>query len=80
MAAALPFIDALVSGHNLEALDQVAEAMSTLDVAAPDASWKPPPAPLESAEPAWASADPTEAQKPVPMPSGYGPSRGNTTS
>jgi uncharacterized protein with von Willebrand factor type A (vWA) domain len=80
MAAALPFIDALVSGHNLKALDQVAEAMSTLDVAAPDASWKPPPAPVKSAEPTWASADPTEAQKPVPMPSGYGPSRGNTTS
>ena len=30
-------------------------------------------------EPAWASAEPTAAQRPVPMPSGYGPKRGHTT-
>lgn len=80
MAAALPFCDALVSGHNLKALDEIGDAMSTLDIASPEASWKPPEVPVESAEPAWASAERTEAQKPVPMPSGYGPSRGNTTS
>ncbi|MDP9228552.1 MAG: VWA domain-containing protein, partial [Actinomycetota bacterium] len=78
MAAALPHCDALVSGHNLKALDEVAEAMAATDLDSPEASWKPPPA-AAGEEPSWASAEPTEAQKPVPMPSGYGPSRGNTT-
>ena len=31
-------------------------------------------------EPSWPSAERTEAQRPVPMPSGYGPKRGRTTS
>ncbi len=79
MAAALPYCDALVSGHNLKALDEVAEAMAAADVTSPEASWKPPPPATDSVEPSWPSAEPTEAQKPVPMPSGYGPSRGNTT-
>jgi uncharacterized protein with von Willebrand factor type A (vWA) domain len=78
MAAALPYLDALVSGHSLKALDAVAEAMALADASLPDASWKPPPA-AYSDEPSWPSADPTEAQKPVPMPSGYGPKRGRTT-
>ena len=34
----------------------------------------------ESEEPTWPSAEPTEAQRPVPMPSGYSPKRGRTTS
>lgn len=79
MAAALPYCDALVSGHNLKALDEVAEAMAATDVSSPEASWMPPPPATGSVEPSWPSAEPTEAQKPVPMPSGYGPSRGNTT-
>jgi uncharacterized protein with von Willebrand factor type A (vWA) domain len=33
----------------------------------------------EGIEPSWPSAERTEAQKPVPMPSGYGPKRGRTT-
>jgi hypothetical protein len=74
MAAALPFCDALVSGHSLEALDEVAAALAASD--APPAPLPPEP---EEAEPAWPSAEPTEAQRPVPMPSGYGPSRGRTT-
>ena len=78
MAAALPYCDALVSGHSLEALDEVAAAL-----AAPDASMRrraspPLPAP-EGAEPTWPSAEPTEAQRPVAMPSGSGPRRGHTT-
>jgi uncharacterized protein len=77
MAAALPFCDALVSGHNLEAMGEVVAAMAATD-ASTEASWPPPSGP-ESVEPTWPSADPTEAQTPVPMPSGYGPSRGNTT-
>ena len=79
MAAALPYCDALVSGHNLNALDEVAEAMVTTDASSPEASWRPPSRVTERVEPSWPSAGPTEAQRPVPMPSGYGPSRGNTT-
>ena len=79
MAAALPYCDALVSGHNLKALDEVAEAMAISDRGDPGASWRPPPPATDREQPSWPSADPTEAQKPVPMPSGYGPSRGNTT-
>jgi len=78
MAAALPYCDALVSGHNLRALDAVAEAMAAGELSPLEAAWKPALA-TEGAEPTWPSAEPTEAQKPVPMPSGYGPKRGNTT-
>jgi hypothetical protein len=74
MAAALPYCDALVSGHSLKALDEVVEAMTT--TGSPRASWKPA---TDGPAPSWPSAEPTEAQKPVPMPSGYGPSRGHTT-
>jgi uncharacterized protein len=78
MAAALPFCDALVSGHNLKALDEVVGAIAGADVPSPEASLKSP-AIAESDVPSWPNADPTEAQKPVPMPSGYGPKRGRTT-
>jgi uncharacterized protein len=76
MAAALPFCDALVSGHSLEALEEVTAAL-----AATEAPREAPAAAPERGEPepAWPSAEPTEAQRPVPMPSGYGPSRGRTT-
>ncbi len=78
MAAALPYCDALVSGHSLNALGEVAEAMAA-DTASPDARWIPASPATGTVEPSWPSAEATEAQKPVPMPSGYGPSRGNTT-
>ena len=83
MVAALPHCDALVSGHSLEALDEVVEAIgSDLDGEAArggGARWAPP----RSAEPEpedepWASATPVPGSS-VAMPSGYGPSRGNTT-
>ncbi len=77
MAAALPYCDALVSGHSLEALEEVARAMAVGDVSLPEARGKS--AAAAGDEPSWPSADPTEAQKPVPMPSGYGPKRGRTT-
>jgi uncharacterized protein len=83
MAAALPHCDALVSGHSIEALDQVVEAIaSELDgnaARAGGAPWAPPaaPEPEPEAEP-WASATPVPGSS-VAMPSGYGPSRGNTT-
>jgi uncharacterized protein len=72
MVAALPYCDALLSGHTFEALSEVAEAIAAESVDAP--RWD---APLEDAEP-WASATPGPGSS-VAMPSGYGPSRGNTT-
>ena len=76
MAAALPFCDALVGGGSLLSLGRVTEAIAAGDVAMPDASVI---SPLPAPTPSWPSADPTDAQKPVPMPSGYGPKRGRTT-
>ncbi len=77
MAAALPYCDALVSGHSLQALDQVVEAIGAQRGYA---SVRPEPrAPEPEPEPEpWASATPVPGSS-VAMPSGYGPSRGNTT-
>jgi hypothetical protein len=64
-----------VSGHSLEALGEVADA-----IAAERGSWAPPapePEPEEEEE-TWASATPVQGSS-VAMPSGYGPSRGRTT-
>jgi uncharacterized protein len=73
MRAALPYCDALVSGHNFEALDEVVEAIR-------EGLWRrePPQAPEAEAEEPWASATPVAGSS-VAMPSGYGPSRGKTT-
>ena len=72
MVAALPYCDALVSGHSLEALGEVAEAIGGRHA---------DPAPqidaVEEEEP-WASATPVPGSS-VAMPSGYGPSKGRTT-
>src|SRR6185312_7376784 len=71
MAAALEHCDALVSGHSLAAMEEVAAAIAgELDTA-----WLAPDEPEE--EP-WASATPVAGSS-VAMPSGYGPSRGRTT-
>jgi uncharacterized protein len=78
MTAALPYCDALVSGHSVEALDQVSRAIGGAGAATAEASWKPAPA-GKAMEPDWPNAERTEAQRPVPMPSGYGPKRGRTT-
>jgi uncharacterized protein with von Willebrand factor type A (vWA) domain len=75
MQAALPHIDALVSGHSLDALGEVAAA-----IAAERGTAGPPPeasTPAQEPEP-WASATPVAGSS-VAMPSGYGPSRGRTT-
>jgi uncharacterized protein with von Willebrand factor type A (vWA) domain len=82
MAAALPYCDALVSGHSLGALEQVAEAIGSerWRDRSPGASWRPPEPVCEpdpDDEP-WASATPLQGSS-VAMPSGYGPSRGRTT-
>jgi uncharacterized protein len=74
MVAALEHCDALVSGHSFEALGEVVDAIGAV-------SWREPPAfeaPLEEDEEPWASATPMPGSS-VAMPSGYGPSRGNTT-
>jgi uncharacterized protein len=82
MAAALPYCDALVSGHTLAALSQVVDAIAAqrADDLAPGCAWRPPalaPAGDDEPEP-WASAT-TVAGSSVAMPSGYGSRRGRTT-
>jgi uncharacterized protein with von Willebrand factor type A (vWA) domain len=80
LVAALPYVDALVSGHNLEALDEVAEAIGASRADEPNA----PPSPLAADHAGEPEAEPWPSATPVPgssvaMPSGYGPSRGKTT-
>ena len=75
LVAALPHCDALVSGHTLEALEEVAEAIGAargLRPAEPESEPEP-----QQAEP-WPSATPVPGSS-VAMPSGYGPTRGKTT-
>ncbi|MBV9002585.1 MAG: VWA domain-containing protein, partial [Solirubrobacterales bacterium] len=79
LVAALPHCDALVSGHSLEALDEVADAIGATradDLGPPPAAVLPDRIPAED-EP-WPSATPVPGSS-VAMPSGYGPSRGKTT-
>ena len=76
LVAALPFCDALVSGHSLEALDEVADAIGAPRTGDRGVPFEvPEPEPEE--EP-WPSATPVPGSS-VAMPSGYGPSRGKTT-
>jgi hypothetical protein len=73
MVAALPYCDALVSGHSFEALAEVADAIGA-------ESWSggaEMTAPSDEPE-AWASATPVPGSS-VAMPSGHGPSKGKTT-
>jgi uncharacterized protein with von Willebrand factor type A (vWA) domain len=72
MAAALPHVDALVSGHSLQALAAVADAIAA------ERGARKLEAPAEQEEEPWASATPVPGSS-VAMPSGYGPSRGRTT-
>jgi uncharacterized protein len=71
MAAALPFCDALVSGHNFDALSTVVDAVGGREVETPEV-------PEGEEEEPWASATPVAGSS-VAMPSGYGPKRGHTT-
>jgi hypothetical protein len=79
MRAALAHCDAFVSGHSLEALGAVVEAIAAArgDAAATPAAAFDAPDLADDDEP-WASATPVAGSS-VAMPSGYGPSRGNTT-
>jgi hypothetical protein len=76
MVAALPHCDALVSGHSFEALAEVAAAIGAA-VCEPPAV-RDAPAPGEDEPEPWASATPVPGSS-VAMPSGHGPSKGNTT-
>jgi hypothetical protein len=72
MAAALGHCDALVSGHSLDALEEVVEAIASAQrekLATPDDAAEEEP---------WASATPVAGSS-VAMPSGYSPRRGHTT-
>lgn len=75
LVAALPFCDALVSGHSVQALDEVTAAIGapSTDLIAPVEALEPEPE-----EEPWPSATPVPGSS-VAMPSGYGPSRGRTT-
>ncbi|HUE28455.1 MAG TPA: VWA domain-containing protein [Solirubrobacteraceae bacterium] len=73
MAAALPYLDALVSGHSLDAMSEVVDAIAGHGPRPMD----PAREPEQDAEP-WPSATPIGGSS-VAMPSGYGPSRGRTT-
>jgi hypothetical protein len=77
MVAALPHVDALVSGHSLEALGEVIDAIGAESWEPPEAP-SPPPSGDDADQEPWASATPVAGSS-VAMPSGYGPSRGNTT-
>jgi uncharacterized protein len=72
MAAALPFCDALVSGHSFAALQEVVEAIRS-EVRGQRSEVRGP-----EPEEDWPSATPVPGSS-VAMPSGYGPSRGKTT-
>jgi hypothetical protein len=83
MAAALEHCDALVSGHSLDALEEVVAAIGA-EQGSP--AWretvetKPVPAPAsdDADDEPWPSATPVPGSS-VAMPSGYGPRRGRTT-
>jgi uncharacterized protein with von Willebrand factor type A (vWA) domain len=75
MAAALPYVDELVSGHSLEAMGEVVEAIAATRSSAAAKTIALPPQPEPES---WASAVPLPGSS-VAMPSGYGPSRGRTT-
>ncbi|MGI8804035.1 MAG: vWA domain-containing protein [Solirubrobacteraceae bacterium] len=82
MVAALPFCDALVSGHSLHAMNEVADAIRAPKWTADGApEWKPPapaPAPEVEEEEPWGSATPVQGSS-FAMPSGSAPRRGKTT-
>jgi len=78
LVAALPYCDALVSGHSLKSLHEVADAIAAERDEDPLlASWRVPSMDTEEEEESWGIAGTTEAH--VAMPSGYGSYRGNTT-
>ena len=80
MVAALPYCDALVSGHSFQALGEVVEAIGADSRGGAAVLGGPPPVAGEVADETetWASATPVPGSS-VAMPSGPGPSKGNVT-
>lgn len=81
MVAALPYCDALVSGHSLQALNEVADAIAVESWdrrESPMMNYRPPEAGGAEEEDTWGSATPVAGSS-FAMPSGSRPSRGNTT-
>jgi uncharacterized protein with von Willebrand factor type A (vWA) domain len=81
MRAALPHCDSLVSGHSFNSLYEVVEAIGCQEIGI-HADFlngiRPRDPGREEPKETWASATPVPGSS-VAMPSGYGPSRGNTT-
>ena len=78
LVAALPYCDALVSGHTLKSLEEVADAIAAERNHDPMlATWKIPTLDDEPEEDTWGVAGTTERH--VAMPSGYGAFKGNTS-
>jgi uncharacterized protein with von Willebrand factor type A (vWA) domain len=78
MVAALPHCDALVSGHSFAALAEVVDAIGAQSWDEPELAPADRAARVADEEDSWASATPVPGSS-VAMPSGYGPSKGNTT-
>jgi uncharacterized protein with von Willebrand factor type A (vWA) domain len=78
MAAALPWCDAVLSGHSLDALGEVVKAIAARDGDRINPVPIAPAAPEEPDDDPWPSATPVAGSS-VAMPSGYGPGRGRTT-
>jgi uncharacterized protein len=85
MVAAMPYLDALVSGESLAALEEVVLAIGCAPAQMPGADWPelgkraaPAPVPEEPEDEPWGSATPVRGSS-VAMPSGWTPSRGKTT-
>ena len=82
MVAALPHCDALVSGHTVHALGEVANAIGCESWdrrSSPMLDYQPPTADeLAAEEESWGSSTPVQGSS-FAMPSGENPSRGNTT-
>jgi uncharacterized protein len=85
MVAAMPYLDALVSGESLAALEEVVLAIGCTPAEMPGADWPelgkraaPTPAPEDPEDEPWGSATPVRGSS-VAMPSGWTPSRGKTT-
>jgi uncharacterized protein with von Willebrand factor type A (vWA) domain len=77
MVAALPHCDAFVSGHSVDALGEVVDAIGADEPGpVPQSRGRAVDAPGE--EEPWASATPVPGSS-VAMPSGHGPKRGHTT-
>jgi hypothetical protein len=83
LVAALPYCDALVSGHSLKALEEVIDAIGA-DRASEiggKASWRPPVVEIDAdfdEDEAWGSSTPVLGSS-VAMPSGAFPKKGKTT-